>query len=764
MSAPPAETATIMIVDDIAASRQLLGEVLQRRGYQVAVFPGGEPALRAARLAPPDLILLDIDMPAMNGCEVCERLKADAALRDIPVIFVSGLGDVVDKVKAFREGGVDFITKPFEAEEVAARVRVHLALRRHERRLQAELAERRRVEAALRASEQRCRDLFEHAPVGIFHSTIEGRFLDANPALAVLLGYASPAELIAATSDMAAQIYAEPGRRKEIVAALLEREGWHHYEEVAWRRRDGRLITVDMTGRAVREPAGSIAYLEGFIVDITQRKAAEAALRASEQMFRTLVETLPLMIFVERGAPDHQSEYLNPAFTRMTGYTLEDIPHADQWWTMAYPDAAYGRQCRDEWYRRIHPAIQAGIPIEPIETAIICKDGSRKVLSLGFIPLGGKNFVFGVDQTERQRAEAAVRASERLFRTLVEFLPLILYVCEGPEEKSVYVNPAFTRLVGYALEDLPVAKKWWELAYPDPVYREAMRVEWLRREQRSRETQTPSEPMETTVTCKDGSRKHFLAGYIPLAGRKYIFASDITARKQAEAELARVLAVRTEEWRQATSAALGASEEEARRIGHELHDTLCQDLAGIACQAQSLALAGAGPDRLPDPLAERLRRLGSLAAAAARQARGLSHLLAISEPWDGPFEEVLAGHLRQLQDLYGIVCEPTFGEGLPAWSQEQGTHLIRIVREAVVNAARHAQARRAWVDCLRRGGQTVISISSDGVPSAHPEAWQPGLGLRQMRMRAALLGASLILRAGAEGAVVQLDLPDNPPA
>jgi signal transduction histidine kinase len=237
---------------------------------------------------------------------------------------------------------------------------------------------------------------------------------------------------------------------------------------------------------------------------------------------------------------------------------------------------------------------------------------------------------------------------------------------------------------------------------------------------------------------------------------------ELTERRRAEAELARVLTQRTEEWRQATAAALNASEEEARRIGRELHDTLCQDLIGISRQAEALVLAGVESERVSAALEDRLRRLASLAAAASRRARELSHLLAISEPLDIPLEEALRGHVRQLESLYGFTCELSLGDGLPAWSPEQGAHVLRIIREALVNAVRHAHAHHVWVDCLPEGRQTILSISSDGAPSPTPEMWKAGLGLRQMRMRAALLGAALTFRPGAPGAVVQLILPETP--
>jgi phosphoserine phosphatase RsbU/P len=122
--------ASILIVDDTAANLQVLAGMLKDRGYKVRPAPSGKLALLAARREPPDLILLDINMPEMNGYEVCEQLKADDNLKGIPIIFISALTEPLDKVKAFAIGGVDYLTKPFQMEELHARVETHLKLRR----------------------------------------------------------------------------------------------------------------------------------------------------------------------------------------------------------------------------------------------------------------------------------------------------------------------------------------------------------------------------------------------------------------------------------------------------------------------------------------------------------------------------------------------------------------------------------------------------------------------------------------------------------
>lgn len=120
--------AHVLIVDDTPENLILLSRILTEKGYAVSTANEGDRAIDIAQNIPVDLILLDINMPQMNGYEVCEQLKADKRTREIPVIFISGLNDTLDKVKAFSVGGVDYVTKPFQLKEVLARVETHLKL------------------------------------------------------------------------------------------------------------------------------------------------------------------------------------------------------------------------------------------------------------------------------------------------------------------------------------------------------------------------------------------------------------------------------------------------------------------------------------------------------------------------------------------------------------------------------------------------------------------------------------------------------------
>jgi len=131
------DSPNILVVDDTAANLQLLSRMLKGSGYRVRPVPSGRLALQAALSRPPDLVLLDINMPEMNGYEVCRAFKEHPALKDIPIIFISALNDTENIIAAFDAGGVDFVVKPFQFREVRARVDAHLRIRQLQRELEA---------------------------------------------------------------------------------------------------------------------------------------------------------------------------------------------------------------------------------------------------------------------------------------------------------------------------------------------------------------------------------------------------------------------------------------------------------------------------------------------------------------------------------------------------------------------------------------------------------------------------------------------------
>ena len=174
----------ILLVDDNPTNLRLLSQMLVERGYKVRAVISGARALEAVRSTPPDLILLDVRMPKLDGYEVCKRLKAHEQTRDIPVIFISALGETEDKLEAFSVGGVDYITKPFRVPEVVARVQTHLTLRALQRQLQ---AANRQLEMQLREMNILNTELrTQNAELDAFAHTVAH---DLRNSLGVIIGY-----------------------------------------------------------------------------------------------------------------------------------------------------------------------------------------------------------------------------------------------------------------------------------------------------------------------------------------------------------------------------------------------------------------------------------------------------------------------------------------------------------------------------------------------------------------------------------------------
>ena len=175
-AALPSNAPDILIVDDTPANLDLLCGMLRDRGYRVRVATSGARALAAVRAELPDLLLLDVNMPGMSGYDVCRQIKADEALRGIPVIFISALDEVVDKVRAFEAGGVDYVTKPFQFGEVLARIDNQLRIQRLQRDLEHRNAELLRLNRELGAAQQRQERILSTLSDVLPGTVLDGKF------------------------------------------------------------------------------------------------------------------------------------------------------------------------------------------------------------------------------------------------------------------------------------------------------------------------------------------------------------------------------------------------------------------------------------------------------------------------------------------------------------------------------------------------------------------------------------------------------------
>lgn len=275
-------TGKLLIIDDNPVNLGVVVEHLEDAGYEVLVALDGEEALKRAIYSKPDLILLDVMMPGVDGFETCRRLKADAVTADIPVIFMTALDDVSDKIAAFQAGGVDYVSKPFQPEELLARVRTHLALRRAQLELaerndalEIEVAARRDAEAALRASELSFRRLFETADDGIALLDPElGTIIDVNTRMLDLIRRSRGEMIGRSFVDMPAFAAV---RDWMAPAEDLRRSGLFKAEEWTLKRADGSRVVVEVTATTCE--AGGRRLAQWNFRDISNRKEAEERIR-----------------------------------------------------------------------------------------------------------------------------------------------------------------------------------------------------------------------------------------------------------------------------------------------------------------------------------------------------------------------------------------------------------------------------------------------------------------------------------------------------
>jgi diguanylate cyclase (GGDEF)-like protein/PAS domain S-box-containing protein len=284
----------ILIVDDTPANLRLLVDALEQRGFEVAVALDGHEALERAEFLQPALILLDVMMPVMDGYEAARRLKKMPATSDIPIIFMSALAEVEDKLVGFAAGGVDYVTKPFDINEVVARVGSHLALSAAQRelqqvneRLQQEIMAHKQVERAYLESEQRYRTLVDMLPMAILvhaHDVV----VFANAAALRLLGARNDSG-IAGVSTLARvhrDGHADLQRRLQQAG---EEGGEMPTHALQLLRMDGSTVEVEARGAQIRYGHDSAVML--VLRDTTEQREHEAALQ--HQATHDLLTGLP---------------------------------------------------------------------------------------------------------------------------------------------------------------------------------------------------------------------------------------------------------------------------------------------------------------------------------------------------------------------------------------------------------------------------------------------------------------------------------------
>jgi two-component system, sensor histidine kinase and response regulator len=401
--------------------------------------------------------------------------------------------------------------------------------------VQTDITDRRQAEDALREAEERYRTLVERIPVVTFVDRADGSEdpLYISPQIETMLGY-TPQEW---TAGKLWRERLHPDDREQVLASderfLASAEPVdNEYRLLA---KDGSVVWVREETVLVRDEAGAPRFVQGIMSNVTERREAEEALREAEERYRTLVERMPAVTYVQQIGSLDTAAYISPQLEDMTGYSADDYRDPDLRWRMVHPEDR-------EWMRS-----QDETPVEPGEVVtseyrLIRRDGQtvwvRNEAVVIEEPDGSRYWQgFIVDITERKRAEERLRESEQRFRALVEHTPAITYTqtIEGGDS-TFYVSPQVERMLGYGLEELDESEPMWSLMHPDDK-------EWaLAKDAHSNRTGEPFEA-EYRLFRKDGSVvwvrdeavliSHEESGKQIWQGVMY----DITERKRAEVEM-----------------------------------------------------------------------------------------------------------------------------------------------------------------------------------------------------------------------------------
>jgi len=732
----------ILIVDDEIPNLKLLTEYLGQAGYQVRPTEKPQQAIDSALAKPPALILLDVRMPEMDGFEVCRHLKQYERTRDIPIIFISALQDVKDRMRGFEVGGVDFISKPFQEEEVLARLRTHLNLRNMQLNLESMVAER---TAEVIESEQRFRATFEQAAVGIAHLSNEGRFLRINKKFCDIVGY-SKNEMLALTfqdithpEDLDADL--------EYVRQVLNGEIETYTMDKRYYRKDGSIVWVNLTVSLVFDRGGSPNYFVSVIKDISERKQAEEALRQSRDFLEHLISAVPDAIFSVK-IPERTINWANDSFDVM-GYEPEEYIGQSTKKFYANPEDydAVGRLQQE--------AIRKGDDMIRNEVMVLRKDGRviPAELTATYYREDGKLSLitaFVRDISERKQAEEKLTKSEEKYRSLVDnsIVGVFTTTIDG---RLTFVNDAMAQMYDFDSTEEMMAHGSLE-RWKDLKDRERMLAQLQRH---GRVTNFEAE----TITNAD-RHIHVLFSAKQLGNNIVGMMMDITDRKQAEQKI-----IDYQQRLKALASQLTIAEEKERRaIAAGLHDHVGQSLALARMQ-----LASARRSTSDAKLAEKLDDISETLIGSLEDTEKL--MLELSSPTmhaTGLSSAISEWLERQIENRHSLKTEII--DNIPdnrrkALDSDIRTILFRNVRELVVNVVKHARANKVRVRLEDRSPYIRVIVEDDGIgfdPRAVTQTGSKtgGFGLFSVEELMADLGGSLrVVSAPGKGCTAILSAP-----
>jgi PAS domain S-box-containing protein len=588
--------------------------------------------------------------------------------------------------------------------------------------VQYDITELKRTEEELRQSEKRFKMLSQEVVEGIILSE-NGRIIDANRSVTEMFGYRLE-ELIGKDAiDLTSPEY------REMVRQRISDEDTRHYESMGLKK-DGTIFPVEIRPRHLPYSGRRIRVTS--VIDLTERKQAEEALIMSEERYRTLVEQLPAVTYMQE-IENGTLAYVSPQIEGVLGYSPEEylanpdlrsqtIHPEDRGWVLQEDirtdetgepySVEYRRTSRDGrvvWVR---------------EEAVLVRDSEGR-------PLFWQGIL--MDVTERKHQEEALRQSETLYRTVVEQAEENIFLVDATSRRVLDANDALLRSLGYTDDELKEMTLYDIVAHSQ----ESVDINIVRIMEEGHRSLG-----ERQYRRKDGSLADVEVNVsaVPYNGEKVmcVVAHDVTERKLAERML--------EEIREA----------ERNRLARELHDSTLQDIVYALQEIQVMQIvSGDDPNPALEDTAEALKR-------SVEGLRGAIFELRLKESLD----RSLISSLENLVDLNRRMARGRYelelfvGDDFPArLPNKAGQELTRLVQEALTNVRRHAQANHVRVELGLDGGLAYVEVSDDGC-GFDSERATTGIGRQSMRHRALELGGEFSVEsAPGEGTRVRFSIP-----
>jgi len=442
----------LLIVEDEQVVRDVFRTLLEDAGFQVFEAESYEQAI-ALMDSSIDVALLDVVLKKESGLDVLKYIRHH--FPTCPAIMISGHVNSANAIDALHEGAAEYLEKPVDPLELVHTIKQWVSYRAMQQE-NVRLQDYKSTVEALREREAHFAGVLDITRDAIISVNQDQSIQIFNKGAERAFGYRAD-EVLGKPLDLLLPETALKSHQKhvrEFMAGEDTLRPMHGCREVQARHKDGTLFPADATIAKLTTENGTT--FTAMLHDLTARKKVENSLRSSEEKFRNIIDASPIPYALND--EEQNITYLNPAFSNTFGYQLQDIPTLEHWWPKAYPDKKYRQWVATTWQQHLDKAKREGMPFEPLELDVRCKDGTIRTTIIGATTLGdafrGMHLVTLFDITARKRSETALSESEARFRQLFERHHDVMLLIDHQSGIIVDANPAAAEFYGYPLKTL----------------------------------------------------------------------------------------------------------------------------------------------------------------------------------------------------------------------------------------------------------------------------------------------------------------------